>query len=397
MNTQLKPGIHWVGFLDWNVRDFHSFDTERGATYNSYLVQDEKTALIDCVKGPFAQQLLRNVQEKTPLEKIDYLVCNHAELDHAGSLPEVLKHLPNATLICNVKCKEVLATFFDISNWKIQTVASGETLSLGSRTLTFINTPMVHWPESMFTYVPQEKLLFSMDAFGQHLTTSARFDDEWPLEQIFEQAKSYYANIVTPYGRQVLKTLEAASTLPIEMIAPSHGLIWRTHPDKILSAYSDWAHGKFRRKMLVYYDSMWGSTEIMAERIVKAAQAVSPDVDVHLMHVRKTTFSRMATEMLDAAAVAVGSSTLNGQMMPQLAAVLTYFKGLRFREKSTFAFGSYGWGVGGPEQIQKELDEMKWSTITELVKSKNRPTPQILEQCDAAARKLAQIAAEVVE
>ena len=386
MNTELKPGINWVGYLDWNVRDFHSFDTPRGATYNSYLIQDEKTALIDTVKAPFAESLLRNIAEETPLEKVDYVVCNHAESDHAGALPEVMRRLPNAILLCNAKCKEVLATFFDISPWKIQVISPEDSISLGTRSLSFINTPMVHWPESMFTYIPQDKLLFSMDAFGQHFATSDRFDDFWPLEQIIGEAKSYYANIVTPYGKQVLKTLEAAQGLPIGMIAPSHGLIWRKHPGRILSLYNDWASGKYAKKMLVIYDSMWGNTEKMAEEIVRAAEETGK-IDVQLMHIRKTSITRLATEMLDAAAVALGSATLNAGIMPQMAAVITYIKGLKFSPKTSFAFGSSGWGLGAPEQLQKSLDELKWTQVAEPIRAKNRLTPEILQQCRDTAKK----------
>ncbi len=392
MNTQLKPGIDWVGYLDWNIRDFHSYDTQRGATYNAYLIRDEKTALIDAVKAPFVDLLLRNIREKTPLEKVDYVVCNHAELDHAGGLPEVMRQLPNATLLCNAKCKEQLGTFFDIANWNIRVVTPDDKVSLGSRSLAFVNTPMLHWPESMFTYVPEEKLLFSMDAFGQHLTTTARFDDEYELDQIMSEAKTYYANIVTPYGKQVLKTLEAAAALPIEMIAPSHGLIWRKNLGTILSAYRDWASGKFQRKMLILYDSMWESTWRMGEEILRAANAVSENLDVQLMHVRKTSLTRIAAEMIDCPAVAIGTSTLNTQMMPQIAAVLTYLKGLKFREKSTFAFGSSGWGLGGPEQVHKHFEELKWNVVAEPIRAKNRPSPEILERCREAATKLARIA-----
>ena len=394
MKTELKPGIDWVGYLDWNVRDFHSYDTHRGATYNAYLVRDEKTALIDAVKGPYVDHLLRNIREKTPLENVDYVVCNHSELDHAGGLPEVLRHLPNATLLCNAKCKEVLASFFDIANWKIHVVTPGENISLGSRSLTFINTPMVHWPESMFTYIPEEKLLFSMDAFGQHLASTARFDDEWSLENLLGEAKTYYANIVTPYGKQVIKTLEAAATIPIDMIAPSHGLIWRKHLVDILAAYGDWASGRFKKKMLVLYDTMWESTQIMAEEILRAAEEVQPDIDVHLMHVRKTSLTRIATEMLDAPVVAIGTSTLNTQMMPQIAAVMTYIKGLKFREKSTFAFGSSGWGTGGPELVHRCFEELKWNVIADPIRAKNRPMPEILQRCRDAAKQLAMIAAQ---
>ncbi|MDR1958784.1 MAG: FprA family A-type flavoprotein [Planctomycetaceae bacterium] len=395
MPTELKPGIHWVGYVDWNVRDFHSFDTRHGATYNSYLIQDEKTALIDTVKGPFASQLLENLRCLTELEKIDYVVCNHAEPDHASALGEVMKHLPNGTLLCNEKCRNVLKGYFDISGWNIQVVTPNDTVSLGHRTLHFLNTPMVHWPESMFTYLAEEKILFSMDAFGQHMATSVRFDDEWPLHETLLEAKSYYANIVTPYGRQVLQVLDAAKTLDIEMIATSHGLIWRKYLQEILTAYHAWASGKYEPKILILYDSMWESTRMMADAILSGAMDVSPKLNVLPLHVRKNSLTRIATEMLDTAAVAAGSATLNMQMMPAMAAALTYVRGLKFAKKAGFAFGSYGWNSAGANRIQKWFEEMQWETSLAPVNANWRPAPSLLEQCADAGRVLAAKALEM--
>lgn len=392
--TELCKNIDWVGAVDWNVRDFHSFDTQRGATYNAYLIRDEKTVLIDTVKAPFTDLLLRNISEKVPLEKVDYVVCNHCELDHSGALPAVMKALPNATLLCNTKCREVLAAHFDIDNWKIQIVGPSDKISLGVRSLMFVNTPMVHWPESMMTYVPEEKILFSNDAFGQHLCTSVRFDDQWDLPQILSEAKAYYANIVTPYSKQVLKTLEGAKDIPIEMIAPSHGLIWRKNIPAIVASYSDWASGRYHAKILVLYDTMWESTAQMADEIVRGAISVSKTLDVQPMHVRKTSLTRIATELIDTPVIAVGSATLNTLMMPTMGAVLTYMKGLKFREKSTFAFGSAGWGPGGPESIAKWLEEMKYPAAAPLIRSKFRPTPDLLEQCFNTGAVLGKLALE---
>ncbi len=395
--VQLRNGIDWVGYVDWNVRDFHSYDTLRGATYNAYLIRDEKTALIDTVKGPFASNFIRNIQEKTDLAKIDYVVCNHSELDHSGALPEVMKILPNATLLCNAKCRETLAAHFDIGGWKIQEVGPSDSISLGSRSLSFINIPMVHWPESMVTYMPEEKILFSNDAFGQHIATSVRFDDEWELTDILREAKSYYANIVTPYGKQVLKTLEAVKTIPISMIAPSHGLIWRKNLNAIISAYQNWAAGKYRAKVVILYDSMWESTTRMAEEIARGAEEAVPGIEVHPLHVRKTPLFRIATEMLDAPVVALGSATLNTQMMPQMGAVLTYIKGLKFREKMGMAFGSAGWGPGGAEAIMKWMEDVKYPIASPMIKAKFRPTSEVMDQCRCAGSQLAKIAMEKKE
>jgi flavorubredoxin len=392
MTTELTKNIDWIGYVDWSVRDFHSFDTFRGATYNSYLIRDTKTVVIDAVKAPYSQYQIQNIAEKTELGKVDYVVCNHAEPDHAGGLPALMAALPNATLLCNAKCRETLSMYFDIGNWKIQVISPEDKISLGSRTLAFINTSMVHWPESMFTYIPEEELLFSMDAFGQHIATSARFDDQYDLETILTEAKSYYANIVTPYSKQVLRTLDVAANTPIKMIAPSHGLIWRKHIPKIVAAYQDWAGGKYARKALILFDSMWDSTTKLAEAILDGARKESSEVDVQLMHVRRTTLTRIATEMLDASAVALGSPTLNLQMMPQMGAVLMYLKGLKFTSKSSFAFGSFGWAHAGSDQLDRWIEETGWVRLTSPIEAKFRPAPEVLEKAREAGKRLSQVA-----
>ena len=390
---ELAKNIHAVGYVDWTVRDFHSFETVRGATYNAYLIQDEKTALIDTVKAPYASNLLENIRKITPLEKVDYVVCNHLEPDHAGALGAVMKACGNATLLCNAKCLSELPGYFDISGWKVETISPEKPISLGSRQLAFVNVPMVHWPESMVTYCPSEELLFSNDAFGQHLATSVLFDDQWPLDEILFEAKKYYANIVTPYGRQVLKTLEAARGLPIRMIAPSHGLIWRKNLSAILERYQRWASGEFAPKVLILYDTMWESTATMARAISSEACSVSETLDVRLMHVRRTPLTEIATEMLDAAALAIGSPTMNTGIMPTLGGVLTYLKGLKFRPKPSVAFGSSGWGPGGVETIEKWLAEAGYPVAAESIRARFRPDDAVLAKCQAAGVVLGQIAA----
>lgn len=391
--VRISDGADWVGYVDWNVRDFHGYETARGATYNAYLVRDEKTALIDTVKAPFAEQLLQNVSALTEPSNVDYVVCNHAEPDHAGALPRVMEALPNATLVCNKKCMAALSLHFDTTRWEIQVVATGDTISLGTRTLRFIETPMVHWPESMFTYAAQEKLLFSMDAFGQHYASSARFDDEVPLCTLMEEAKSYYANIVMPFGKQVAEVLQRAGKLDVEMIAPSHGVIWRSHVAKILEAYKSWSVCRAKPKVLVIYDTMWDSTGQMARAIHQGASL--PGVEAVLIHIRRSNLTRIAAEVLDAATVAFGSSTLNRGMMPMAGAVLTYLSGLRPVGKAGFAFGSYGWGKGGPEAIHRRLEEMEWEILREPLRAQYRPTSKVLDECRAAGKILAQKAKQM--
>ena len=394
MNTTLREGIDWVGYLDWTIRDFHSYHTERGTSYNAYLVRDEKTALIDTVKAPCADRLLKNLAALTDAGNVDYVICNHAEPDHAGALPRVMEALPHATLVCNKKCQSTLSQYYDTSPWRIRLVATGEVLPLGRRALHFVETPMVHWPESMFTYVPEEKLLFSMDAFGQHFATSRRFDDEVSLCTLMEEAKAYYANIVMPFGKPVAACLKKAAVLQIEMIAPAHGVIWRSRAAEILKAYEDWSVCRPKPKVLVIYDTMWGSTAAMAGAILEGASL--PGVEAKLIHVRRSNLTQIATEVLDAAAVAFGSATLNREMMPMAAAVLSYLGGLRPVGKAGLAFGSYGWGPGGAEAVDAALRAMSWEILREPLRAQYRPTPEVLNECATAGKMLAEKAKQTV-
>lgn len=393
MNITLRPDIFWVGSIDWTVRDFHSYDTRRGTTYNAYLMLDEQNVLVDAVKGDFADGLLKNV---APLlanrPGLDYIICNHAEPDHAGALPDVLRAYPSATVVCDAKCQKALSEHFDVSGWKFRIVADGDTLSIGRRTLHFIETPMVHWPESMFTLVPDEKLLFSMDTFGQHYACSARFDDEGPFDTAMDELKTYYANIIMPYGKSVVACLNKVDSTPIETIAPSHGVIWRKGVAQVVRAYHDWSACRAKPKVLILYDTMWESTRGMAEAILEGA--AQPGIDAQLISFRGTTLTQIAADVLDAGAVAVGSPTLNRGPMPAAAAAMSYLHGLRPTNKTGQAFGSYGWGGGGPDALDESLRTMGWEMLGPPIKSKYRPTPEILDQCRIAGRRLAERACQ---
>ena len=396
MNRKIVDGIHWVGYVDWNVRDFHGYVTDRGSTYNSYLVLDKEPALVDTVKAPYAGDLLRNVAELVDPAALRWVVCNHAEPDHAGSLPAVMAAAPNATLVCDAKCRDVLSIYHDTSKWKFKIVKTGDSLCLGARTLEFIETPMAHWPESMATWVPADRLLFSMDAFGQHYAASGRFDDEVQESVLFFEAKTYVANILMLYSMPVAKAVAAVRQLNPAIIAPSHGVVWRSQVGRMLDLYDRWDVCAPERKVMVMYDTMWKSTEAMAEAIVEGAMAEGgPGLDVRLFHVRATTGTRLATEVLDAAAFAAGSPTLNGTLMPAVADALTYLKGLRPMKKAGFAFGSYGWGRGGPEEVEGYLQAMKVELLRPVLKLNYKPSAQGLEECREAGRLLARHAQKV--
>ena len=396
MNITLKDGIDWVGYIDWTVRDFHGYKTESGSTYNAYLIRDEKTAVIDAVKAPYVEKYLDHIRALTDLENMDYVVCNHAEPDHSGGLPSVMKACPQAELVCNAKCKVALEKHYDTAAWKWHVVEDGDEISLGKRTLSFINTPMVHWPESMFTYVPEEKLLFSMDAFGQHHASAFRFDDEESLDVILQEAKAYYANIVMLYGRPIAQTMERAAQMEIEMIAPSHGVIWRSHIKEVFEAYQKYVVCKPVPKVVVLYATMWKSTERMAEAILEGAQECN--VEVQLFNVDSTHMTRIATEVLDCATLAIGSPTLNNGIMPSMAGVLCYMKGLRPTSKQGFAFGSYGWSKrGGPTEIGQAMEEMKIEAMHEPIRAQYVPTPELLEECREAGRAMGKYAEQFTD
>lgn len=395
MNTKLVDNIDWVGFVDWNVRDFHGYETSRGSTYNAYLIRDEKTVLLDTVKAPYYANLLRNVSELVPLDQIDYVVCNHAEPDHSGSLPRVMEACPQAVVVCDQKCRETLEQYYDTSAWTFQVVKTGDELKTGRFTLQFVETPMAHWPDSMATYIPEEKILFSMDAFGQHYATSGRYDDEVSCAEAIAEAKTYYANILMCYERPVSKALDYIDNLDVTLIAPSHGVMWRKHVTDILAAYRDWVVCKPEPKVLIMYDTMWKSTEQMAQAIYEGV--LEKGVRCDLRYIRATHITVLATEIMDAATVAVGSATLNQTLMPQCAAALTYLMGLRPARKAGFAFGSYGWGKGGPEAVQEYLDKMKIRSLREPLKGRYAPDEAVLEACRAAGRMLAEEALKICE
>lgn len=390
MDTKLTDNVFWVGFVDWAVRDFHGYTTSRGSTYNAYLVKAAKTAIIDAVKGSYVASLLENVKAHVPLEKVDYVVCNHAEPDHSGGLPAVMRACANATLLCNAKCKDALSRHYDVSGWKIQVVKDAETFSLGGKTLQFFDTPMVHWPESMATYLVEDELLFSMDAFGQHYASAFRFDDESDLCEVMQEAKTYYANIVLPYGRPVAATLARLGGLKLKIVAPSHGVIWRSHFAKIVEAYQAWMVCKPAKKVVVAYCSMWGSTRLMAEAVAAGAEELP--VDVKLINVDVTSDTQVVTEVMDCAAFAAGSATLNMGIMPRMAATLTYLRGLKPVGKAGFAFGSFGWASKGAEEVAGYLQAMQVKPVCEPLSCRFAPDAETLAKCRAAGRALAEVA-----
>ena len=376
----LAEDINWVGVVDWNIRDFHGYTTRRGSTYNAYLIKDEKTALVDTVKQAFSSEFMQKVCELVDPEKIDYIIINHVEMDHSSSLPIVAKYAKNATIIASQKGKDAIIEHYG-PDFNIQTVKSGDELKLGKRTLKFLEAPMLHWPDSMFTYIVEDKILMPNDAFGQHLATPQRFDDEVDEHVLMEEAKTYYANILMLLGGMITRKIQEVVQLgiPIDMIAPSHGIIWRSNPSKIINAYLEWSSGKSQNKVAIVFDTMWGSTDKMARSIAEGV--TSQGVDVKMLKLRSSDTTEAMTEILDAKAVVVGSPTLNNQMFPTIGQFLTYVTGLRPKDKLWAFFGSYGWGGGAVRNMTETVKKVGFQTYEPGIEIKYVPDQDDLKKC----------------
>ncbi|MGQ9559162.1 MAG: FprA family A-type flavoprotein [Candidatus Oleimicrobiaceae bacterium] len=389
--TQLRPGIYWVGSIDWDLRNFHGYQTPHGSTYNAYLVVDEKVALVDTVKRPFLEELLARVGQVIDPARIDYLVCNHVEMDHSGSIPAVAEVVPHAQILVSPNGEKGLRGHFR-DRMNLRVVQSGETVTLGKRSLHFIHTPMVHWPDSMVTYLPEEGVLFSNDAFGQHLATAARFDDEVGWDVAYQEAAKYYANIVLPYGEQVKRALQALGGIKINMICPSHGVIWRQHISRIIEAYKGWADSEAPPQALVVYDTMWGSTARMANALRAGLEAAGVPVTVRNLEV--SHISDAMTDVLRNKLILVGSPTLNNGLLPTVGQFLIYLKGLRPRKRIGFAFGSYGWGGQAVAEIEQVFTTLGWQVPVSGARVQWVPDEgqlaQLAEQGRALARSVTQ-------
>ncbi len=386
--VEIKKGVHWVGAVDWHVRDFHGYSVNKGSTYNSYLVLDEKVTLFDAVKKPFKSDMLHNIYKVIEPSKIDYLVVNHVEPDHSGSIPEIIETTKPEKVFCSSRGKKALLDHYHREDWPYEVVESGQEISIGKRTITFLETRMLHWPDSMFSYIKEESLLISSDAFGQHWATSERFNDQVDSSELMAHAVKYYANILLPYSGLVQKLIAEVKkmNIKIDMIAPDHGLIWRDNPLQIVEAYDKWSKQGCKRKALIIYDTMWHSTEMMAKAI--ADGLIESGISIKLMNLAVDHRSDVITEMIDSKAVILGSPTLNNGMLPRMADMLCYMKGLRPINKFGAAFGSYGWSGEAVKQIVKSLEDMKMKLFGAGINLQFVPDHEGLKKCVDLGREM---------
>jgi len=385
--VQIKPGVFWVGGVDWDLRSFHSYRTQRGSSYNAYLILDEKVTLIDTVKHYLFDEMLARIRDVTEPSRIEVIVSNHVEMDHSGSLPRMLQVAPDATVVTSKAGEAGLRAHFK-ADWRFHPVEFGQELSIGRRTLRFLTAPMVHWPDSMETYCPEDKVLFSNDGFGQHIASAERFVDELGFDIVMEEAAKYYANIILPYGPQVQKLLGALSGARVEMLATAHGLIWRDHLEDIISAYKRWAANETVPRAVVIFDTMWGSTLKLAYALREGLE--SEGVPATMGNLATNDISDIMTRVLEARGVLVGSPTLNSRMFPMVAGALTYMAGLRPRNRLGLAFGAYGWSKQGITDVVQVMRQMEWQMPVESVAAQWVPGADDLEKVKAAGARFAQ-------
>ncbi|MCK5785919.1 MAG: FprA family A-type flavoprotein [Candidatus Sabulitectum sp.] len=356
---KITEKVYWVGAIDWGVRDFHGYLTSRGSTYNAFLIIDEKITLIDTVKKQFKNEMLARISSVIPPEKIDYIISNHSEMDHTGCLTDMIDLAKPEKVFASSMGKKALGRHFHYDDDVITAVKNGENISLGESSITFVETRMLHWPDSMVTYLDTEKMMFSQDGFGMHLASTERYDDQLPPQVLLEETEKYFANILLPFSPMVSGLMKklAELDLDIQLLCPDHGPIWRSDISGILQRWEKWALQKCSKKALVIYDTMWKSTGYLADAICDGLG--SEGISARVMPLESSHRSDVATAVLDVGALIVGSPTINGQMFPRVADVLTYLKGLKPKNLIGAVFGSYGWSGEAVKDVEKYLEDMK--------------------------------------
>ena len=394
MSFVINKTVSWVGKRDWEIRKFHGeeYSTHRGSSYNSYLVRDKYLALIDTVWAPFADEFVKHLEQETEgLAKIDFIIANHAESDHSGALPALMQKIPDKPIFCTANAVKFLKGHYH-QDWNFKVVKTGDRLSLGNRELIFIEAPMLHWPDSMFCYLTGEQILFSNDAFGHHLASEHMFNDQVDRAELYQECIKYYANILTPFSRQVVRKIEefVSLNLPVTMICPSHGIIWRDDPLQIVNQYAAWANDYQENQITIIYDTMWNSTRKMAEAIIEGIKALDQAVTVKLFNAARSDTNDIITEVFRSKTILVGSPTINRGILSSVAAILEEMKGLGFKKKKAAAFGSFGWSGESVKLINNRLAEAGFEVVNEGLRATWNPDSQSLEHCVAFGKTIAE-------
>lgn len=384
MKKQINEYISWIGKTDWELKKFHGdeFTTNKGSSYNAYLIQDEKTVLIDTVWLPYDKEFVNNLKQEIDIHKIDAIIMQHGEIDHSGSLVELMREIPDTPIYCTANgVKSIKGQYHQ--EWNFIPVKTGDTLNIGKHTLKFIEAPMLHWPDTMFTYMEGADVLFSNDGFGQHLASEYLYADEVEQSVLWEQALTYYANILAPFGLLVNKKIQEilGMNLKIQMICPSHGLIWRKSPEQIVQKYLEWANNYKENQITILYDTMWNSTRKMAESIAEGIQEVDKKVTIKIMNTAKDDKTEVLTEVFKSKMILVGSPTVNNGYLHSIAGILEMIRGMKLKNKKAAAFGSYGWSGEAVGQITESLKKSGFEIINDGMKQMWTPDEEMKKQC----------------
>ncbi len=384
MGKKITDNVTWVGKVDWDLVHFHGdeLSTFHGSSYNAYLIKDEKNVLIDTVWRPYDREFVKRLKEVIDLKDIDYIVMNHNEIDHSGALPELLREIPGTPIYCTKKGEAILRGHYH-QDWNYVNVKTGDTLNIGKHTLTFIEAPMLHWPDTMFTYMSGDDILFSNDAFGQHYATESLFDTAANVNDVMYEAEKYYTNILNLYSPMVARKVKEVlgMNLPIKMIAPSHGVIWTKYIQQIIENYQKWSTPYQENQITIIYDTMWQSTRLMGEAIAEGIRRADPSVEVKLYNVAKEDKNDVLTQMFRSKAVLVGSPTINYGYSFAIAGILEMARGLKFKGKKAAAFGSYGWSGDAPKLITKHLQEAGFDVVNDGIKCLWVPDNKAIDEC----------------
>jgi anaerobic nitric oxide reductase flavorubredoxin len=384
MSITVKNNVKWVGKIDWELRKFHGdeYSTHNGSSYNSYLVKEEKVALIDTVWGPFANEFVENLSREIDLGQIDYVIANHGENDHSGALPLLMQQIPDVPIYCTKNGVKTLKGLYH-QDWNFQVVKTGDKLSLGSKELIFVEAPMLHWPDSMFTYLTGDDVLFSNDAFGQHYASEFMFNDRVDQAELFSECIKYYANILTPFSPMVIRKIKEVLgfNLPLDMICTSHGIIWRDNPAQIVEKYMEWADNYQENQITILYDTMWDSTRVMAEQVAVGIRCADEKVTVKLFNLAKTDKNDAITEIFKSKAILMGSPTVNNGILVAVAAILEEIKGLKFKNKKAGTFGSYGWSGEATKILSERLSDSGFEIINDGLRLTWSPDEESMQSC----------------
>jgi anaerobic nitric oxide reductase flavorubredoxin len=384
MSFRINDTVTWVGKTDWELRKFHGeeYSTFKGSTYNSYLVRDEKTVLIDTVWRPFDREFVAKLEKEIDLKDIDYIIANHGEIDHSGGLTELMKKIPNTPIYCTESAvKSIKGQFHE--DWNFITVKTGDKLNLGTKEIIFIEAKMLHWPDTMFSYLTGDNILFSNDAFGQHFASEFMYNDLVDQAELYQECIKYYANILTPFSKMVVNKINEilGFNLPVDMICPSHGVFWRDNPLQIVNKYMDWASDYQENQITILYDSMWENTRKMAEAISQGIKLADSDVTIKLFNVARSDKNTVITEVFKSKAILVGSSTINNGILSSTAGILEEIKGLAFKNKKAAAFGSYGWSGQSVKIINEEIIKCGFSLVNEGIRILWTPDDMGINNC----------------